>query len=321
MLIRLELRLQRLPEAHGLGRDDVLQRAALGAGEHGGVDLLIEFVVVAKNHAAPGTPQSLVGGGGHNVGIGNGRGMDACGHKARDVRHVHHQIRAHRICNLPELLEVDGPGVGGGARDDQFGLALLRGLHQLVIINLLSLLIQTVGDDIKIFAGDVHGTAVAQMSAVGQIHTHHGITGLYQRKKRGQVRIGAGVRLDVGMIAAKQLAGPLAGDLLGHVHSVASAVIPVAGIALGVLVGQAGAHGQHDRLADDILAGNQFDVPALTGEFLFDGRSHLGIKLGNKVHGLVHHNKSLLCLCIYPHAKSQPSLFYRFRKNSSIISL
>ena len=36
--ILLELRLQRLAEADGLGGDDVLQRAALGAGEDGGID-------------------------------------------------------------------------------------------------------------------------------------------------------------------------------------------------------------------------------------------------------------------------------------------
>ena len=49
------------------------------------------------------------------------------------------------------------------------------------------------------------------------------------------------------MIAAKQLACPLAGDLLGHVHSVASAVIPVSGIALRIFVGQAGAHESFGR--------------------------------------------------------------------------
>ena len=39
--VLLERRLQRLTEAHGLGGDDVLQGAALGAGEYGGVDLLV----------------------------------------------------------------------------------------------------------------------------------------------------------------------------------------------------------------------------------------------------------------------------------------
>ena len=56
-----ELRLQRLAQAHGLGGDDMLQRTALCAGEHGGVDLFVQVVVIAQDHAAPGTPAMSCG--------------------------------------------------------------------------------------------------------------------------------------------------------------------------------------------------------------------------------------------------------------------
>ena len=46
LLVDLEAGLQRLLEAHGLGRDHVHQRAALAAGEHGGVQLLGDLVVL-----------------------------------------------------------------------------------------------------------------------------------------------------------------------------------------------------------------------------------------------------------------------------------
>ena len=42
----LELGLECLAKADGLGRDDVLQRAALGAGEDGGVDALGQYGII-----------------------------------------------------------------------------------------------------------------------------------------------------------------------------------------------------------------------------------------------------------------------------------
>ena len=63
-VLALELRLQRLAEADGLGGDDVLQRAALRAGEDGGVDALDQLLVVGQNQAAAWGRQRLVGGGG-----------------------------------------------------------------------------------------------------------------------------------------------------------------------------------------------------------------------------------------------------------------
>ena len=62
----------------------------------------------------------------------------------------------------------------------------------------------------EVLAGDVHRAAVAQMAAVGQIHTQHCVAGLQQGEERRQVGVGAGVGLDVGVLAAEQLTGPLA---------------------------------------------------------------------------------------------------------------
>ena len=56
--------------------------------------------------------------------------------------------------------------------------------------------------------------------------------GLQQRKINGQVGLRAGVRLHVGVLGAEQLARAVAGNVLHHVHALASAVVAVAGIAL-----------------------------------------------------------------------------------------
>ena len=57
--VSLELRLQGFAKAYGLGGDDVLQGAALGAGEHGGVDLFVNGLVIAEDQAAPGARRVL----------------------------------------------------------------------------------------------------------------------------------------------------------------------------------------------------------------------------------------------------------------------
>ena len=162
-----ELRPQGLAQAHGLGGDDVLQRAALSAGEHGGVDLLVQVVVIAQDHAASGAPQGLVGGGGHHVGVGDGGRMDAGGHQAGDMGHVHHQPGAHRVGDLPEFCEVDGAGIGTGPGQDQLGTALPGEGKELIVVNGFCVIGHAVGDDVEVFAGDVHRAAVAQMAAVG----------------------------------------------------------------------------------------------------------------------------------------------------------
>ncbi len=284
-----ELRLQRLAQAHGLGGDDMLQRTALGAGEHGGVDLLVQVVVIAQDHAASGAPQCLVGGGGHHIGVGDGGGMDAGGHQTRNVGHVHHQIGAHRVGDLPELGKVQGTGIGAGPRQDQLGTALLGDGHHLLVVDGLRVVGHTIGDDVEIFARDVHRAAVAQMAAVGQIHAEHRVAGLQQGEECRQIGIGTGVGLDVGVRTAEQLTGPLPRQLLRHVHGIAAAVIPLSGIALRILVGETGAHGQQDSLADDVLGGDQLDVVLLPVEFLLNRCPHLGVRLGEKVHDVLDH--------------------------------
>ena len=75
-----------------------------------------------------------------------------------------------------------------------------------------------------------------------------------QRKVDGHVGLCAGVGLHVGVLGAKQLAGAVDGDLLHLVHILAAAVVAVAGVALGILVGQHAAHGCHHGGGNNVLA-------------------------------------------------------------------
>ena len=127
------------------------------------------------------------------------------------------------------------------------------------------------------------------MAAVGEIHAHVGVAGLEHGLERGEVGGSAGVGLNVGVLGAEELAGALTGDLLGFVDAVAAAVVTLAGIALGVLVGKARAHRHHDGGGDDVFGSNQLDVALLTMIFLLNGGADFGVILGQEFHGFFDH--------------------------------
>ena len=65
--------------------------------------------------------------------------------------------------------------------------------------------------------------------------------GLQQREVHGHVGLSAGVRLHVGVLRAEELARPCSrADVLDDVDVFAAAVEALAGIALGILVGEDG---------------------------------------------------------------------------------
>ena len=98
-----------------------------------------------------------------------------------------------------------------------------------------------------------------------------------------EVRVGAAVRLGIGVGGAEELAGAGVGQVLDRVDVVAAGVEPVMGDALGVLVGQQVGHGALGRQRRVVLAGDQLDVAPLVGQLLDDRPGHLG---GDPGHGL-----------------------------------
>ena len=118
------------------------------------------------------------------------------------------------------------------------------------------------------------------MTAVSQIHAHHGVTGIEEGEEHCQIGGGTGVGLYVGVLGTEQLLGALTGDVFHHVHGIAAAVVALARIALGVLVGEDGAGGKQSSLGNDVLGGDQFNVVGLPLELFLAGGIYFGIKLG-----------------------------------------
>ena len=79
------------------------------------------------------------------------------------------------------------------------------------------------------------------------------------------------------MLGAEELLGAVACQVLHHVGEFASAVIALAGIAFGVLVGENRAGGFQYRLAHKILRGDQLQAFMLAALFVFNSQRDLGI--------------------------------------------
>jgi hypothetical protein len=85
------------------------------------------------------------------------------------------------------------------------------------------------------------------------------------------------VRLHVGEAAAEQPLGALDGQPLHLVHVLAAAVVAVARIALGVLVGEHAARRLQHGAGDDVLGGDQLDLVLLASELATDGAGDLRV--------------------------------------------
>ena len=94
---------------------------------------------------------------------------------------------------------------------------------------------------------------VRQVPAVREIHAEHGVAQLQRRHVDGNVGLRARMRLHVGVLGAEQGLRAVDRQLLGAVHEFAAAVVALAGIALGVFVGEHRAHRFEHRFGNEIF--------------------------------------------------------------------
>src|SRR5690606_15915531 len=199
LLVGLELGLQGFLEAHGLGGDDVLQRAALGAREDGGVELLLDgFVGLGQDQATARAAQGFVGGGGDHVGERYRVRVHAGGNQAGDVGHVDEQVGTDLVGDGAEAREVENLRIGAETGNDHFRLVLDGQALDFVVVD-QALVVDAVLHGVVELAGRGHRGTVGQVAAVGQAHAEDGVTRVEQGQVHGAVGLRAGVRLDVGI--------------------------------------------------------------------------------------------------------------------------
>ncbi len=107
------------------------------------------------------------------------------------------------------------------------------------------------------------------------------------------------MRLHVGVLRAEELLGAIDRQLLDLVGVLAAAVVALARIAFGVLVGEDRAHGFEDRFGNEILRGDQLQAGSLASGFVAEEAGDLRIDgVQRPIHavvgvcGLAHSNSS-----------------------------
>ena len=254
-------------EGDGLGGDDVLERPALEPGKHRRVDLPGP-VGLAEDDAASRPAKGLVVGRRDERAVRHGGGVHAGGDQPGNVRNVRQQRAADLRGDLAEGLEVDGPRVGRRAADDQVRAQVARLATDLLHVDALRLRVHAVAERLVEAPGDVDLHPVGQVPAVVELHAEDLAARLEAGQVHRDVRAGAAVRLDVGVFGSEQLLGAVDAQLLDVVDVLVAAVVALAGVALGVLVGQDRAESDQDGRRDVVLGGDHLQrlgLPPLLG--------------------------------------------------------
>ena len=126
-------------------------------------------------------------------------------------------------------------------------------------------------------AAVVDRRAMRQVPAMRQRHAHELAARRQQHHERREVGLGARVRLHVGVLGAEELLQPVDGQLLDLVHHLAAAVVPLARVPLGVLVGERRAHRVDHRAAREVLARDQLEAVLLPAQLPVDQARDDGI--------------------------------------------
>ena len=94
---------------------------------------------------------------------------------------------------------------------------------------------------------------MSQVTAVAQIHAEDGIARLEESEVHRDIRLRAGVRLDIRMLRAEELHRPVTREVLDLVDILAAAVVSRAGIALSIFICEMAAHGFHHSGRNKVL--------------------------------------------------------------------
>jgi len=97
------------------------------------------------------------------------------------------------------------------------------------------------------------------------------------------------VGLHVDVLAAEDLLGTIAGEVLNDVSVLAAAVVATAGVALGVFVGENGAGCLQHCFRNEVLTGNHLEALVLAEGFVIKSGGDVGVGLGEGERHAVSH--------------------------------
>jgi hypothetical protein len=86
---------------------------------------------------------------------------------------------------------------------------------------------------------------MGEMPALVETHPEHPVSRLEKGEVDAHVGLGAGMRLDIGVLSSEQLLCPIDGQLLHFVHHLTAFVVTASRVTLGIFVGQHRARSCH----------------------------------------------------------------------------
>lgn len=164
LLVGLELGGLSLLEGDSQSSDGVVVGATLVTGEDGEVDGVLEIVqgllaglcvdgadaLAEEDHGTTGTTEGLVGGGGDNVSVVEGRGNSLGSDETGDVSHIDNKVGADRVSNLAHAGVVNQAAVSRGTGNEDLGAVENGVLLKGVIVDDTGLEINTVGHGLEV---------------------------------------------------------------------------------------------------------------------------------------------------------------------------
>ena len=222
--------------------------------------------------------------------------MQSRGNESRDVRHIDHKVRSDVLRRLRDALEIDYSRISRCAGDDEFRTALFRLAVEFVVIYSFGHVVKTVGNEIVVFARNVDGTSVREVSAVRERHTHYRVACVAEGEIDRRVRLRAAVRLDVCVLRTEKFAGALFGEVFNYVDALATAVIAFCRVALGVFVGHYAACRRHYAVGNEIFRGDELYTAVFARVFGVYCRRYFGVAGGKYIVYFFDHDLVLFLL-------------------------
>ena len=108
------------------------------------------------------------------------------------------------------------------------------------------------------------------MPAVVEVEPHDHVARIEHGRVGGLIGLRAGVGLHIGVFGVEEFLGAIASQVFHDVGEFAPAVVALAGISFGILVGENAAGRFQYRFRREILAGDQFDLRVLAFGFAVD---------------------------------------------------
>jgi hypothetical protein len=164
LLVLLELRGGSVLERNRKSGDGVVVGTTLVARENGevngalkviqdvlaGLGVGVAYTLAEEDHGTTGTTERLVGSGGDNIGVLEGRGDNASSNQTGDVSHVHNEIGADLVSDLAHAGIVNQTAVGGSTSDQALRAVELGIGLEGVVVDDTGLEVDAVGEGFEV---------------------------------------------------------------------------------------------------------------------------------------------------------------------------